>query len=125
MPELAQQKCQVCTRESLRVSKEEMAELKSQIPQWTLVEPEGATRLQRTYNFPDFKSALKFTSELGYLAQNEKHHPVLLTEYGKVTVTWWSNVILGLHKNDFIMAAKTDQIAANCLARVLLSSQVR
>jgi 4a-hydroxytetrahydrobiopterin dehydratase len=125
MPELAQQKCEVCTRESLRVTQEEMGELKTQIPQWMLIDPEGASRLQRTYNFPDFKSALTFTSELGAIAQVQKHHPVLLTEYGKVTVTWWSHVISGLHKNDFIMAAKTDQIAANCLARVLLSSQVR
>lgn len=124
MPELAQQKCELCTKKSLRVAQDEMDELKMQIPQWMLLEPEGEARLQRTYNFPDFRSAIVFTNELGAIAYAEKHHPTLLTEYGKVTVTWRTQPVSGLHKNDFIMAAKTDRLAANCLARLLLSSQL-
>ncbi|WP_352284849.1 4a-hydroxytetrahydrobiopterin dehydratase, partial [Pseudoalteromonas sp. Q18-MNA-CIBAN-0097] len=44
------------------------------------------------------------------MAEDEGHHPGLLTEWGKVTVTWWSHSIKGLHKNDFICAAKTDDV---------------
>ena len=40
----------------------------------------------------------------------EGHHPALLTEYGKVTVSWWSHKAGGIHVNDFIMAAKSDQL---------------
>ena len=89
-----------------------MAELKPQIPDWKIVEQEGMPRLERTYSFPDFKTALAFTQKVGEQAEQEGHHPVLLVEWGKVTVTWWTHAIKGLHKNDFIMAAKTDAIAA-------------
>jgi 4a-hydroxytetrahydrobiopterin dehydratase len=56
--------------------------------------------------------ALDFTNKVGGLAEEEDHHPAILTEYGKVTVVWWTHAIKGLHRNDFIMAAKTDQLAA-------------
>jgi 4a-hydroxytetrahydrobiopterin dehydratase len=46
------------------------------------------------------------------LAEEEDNHPMIVTEYGRVTVTWWTHKIKGLHKNDFIMAAKTDQLIA-------------
>ena len=45
------------------------------------------------------------------LAEAEGHHPALLTEWGRVTVTWWTHKIRGLHRNDFIMAAKTEMLA--------------
>jgi len=48
------------------------------------------------------------TNRVGALAEAEGHHPALLTEWGRVTVTWWTHKIRGLHRNDFIMAAKTD-----------------
>jgi len=55
--------------------------------------------------------ALAFTNRVGALAEAEGHHPALLTEWGRVTVTWWTHKIRGLHRNDFIMAAKTDGLA--------------
>src|SRR5919202_2987433 len=111
MAQLTQQKCDACTKESQPVTKEEIAELQPQIPDWNIIEVEGESRLERTYKFPDFKSALAFTNRVGEAAEEQDHHPALLTEYGKVAVTWWTHTISGLHKNDFIMAAKTDEIA--------------
>ncbi|HVR28570.1 MAG TPA: 4a-hydroxytetrahydrobiopterin dehydratase, partial [Thermoanaerobaculia bacterium] len=52
---------------------------------------------------------LDFTNKVGEIAEEEGHHPALLTEWGKVTVGWWTHKIKGLHRNDFIMAAKTDE----------------
>lgn len=65
--------------------------------------------LQRVYQFPDFQQAIAFANSIGEIAEAEGHHPALLTEWGKVTVTWWIHAIKGLHHNDFIMAAKTDE----------------
>ena len=45
------------------------------------------------------------------MAEEEGHHPALLTEWGRMTVTWWTHKISGLHRNDFIMAAKTDELS--------------
>ena len=61
----------------------------------------------------NFREALAFTNQVGEIAEAQGHHPGLLTEWGKVTVTWWTHKINGLHKNDFIMAAKTDTAANN------------
>jgi 4a-hydroxytetrahydrobiopterin dehydratase len=68
-------------------------------------------QLEKQYRFDDFQQALAFTQTVGEIAEAEGHHPALLTEWGKVTVTWWSHEMRGLHRNDFIMAARTDQAA--------------
>lgn len=110
MANLTQEKCSACSKDSKPVTQEEIAELKPQIPQWEIEEVEGESRLTRTYNFDNFKQALDFTNKVGEIAEEEGHHPALLTEWGKVTVNWWTHAISGLHRNDFIMAAKTDKL---------------
>ena len=62
--------------------------------------------LERLFHFPSFADALAFTNRVGGIAEDEGHHPALLTEWGQVTVTWWTHKIRGLHRNDFIMAAR-------------------
>jgi 4a-hydroxytetrahydrobiopterin dehydratase len=92
------------------MSSVEIAEYIPQLPQWDLVKQEGIRQLERTYEFDDFKQALAFTQRVGELAEAEDHHPTLLTAWGRVTVTWWTTAIGGLHLNDFIMAARTDEV---------------
>jgi 4a-hydroxytetrahydrobiopterin dehydratase len=112
MTHLKQQHCEACTSNSPSVTPEEINILRREIPAWEIVNREGQLRLEKVYLFPDFVSAIAFTNKVGEIAEAEGHHPALLTEWGKVTVTWWTHVISGLHKNDFIMAAQTDAIAA-------------
>jgi 4a-hydroxytetrahydrobiopterin dehydratase len=87
-----------------------VAELRREVPAWAVVEREGVPRLERTFSFRNFAEALRFTNRVGELAEEEGHHPALLTEWGKVTVAWWTHKIRGLHRNDFVMAAKTDRL---------------
>ena len=112
MKTLSAERCVACRRDSPRVTQTEIAELRREIPDWELVEREGIARLERLFPFPSFADALAFTDQVGALADEEGHHPALLTEWGRVTVTWWTHKIRGLHRNDFIMAAKTDALAA-------------
>lgn len=65
-------------------------------------------RLRREFLFPDFRSALKFTELLGEIAERENHHPLLILEWGKVTVELFTHAIRGLTESDFILAAKYD-----------------
>ncbi len=109
MNQLTQLKCTACRKGEPTVTDEEIAELRPQVPDWTIVEVEGIKRLEKVFRFDNFVHALAFTNKTGELAEEEGHHPALLTEWGKVTVTWWTHKIGGLHRNDFIMAAKTDQ----------------
>ena len=103
--------CVACRRDAPTVTPAEMAELQPQVPEWELVELDGIERLRRVFSHPDFAQALEFTNRVGELAEAEGHHPALLTEWGRTTVTWWTHKIRGLHRNDFIMAAKTDELA--------------
>jgi len=84
--------------------------LKPQVPQWSIVERDGIKRLERVFEFDDYAAAVAFTNKVAQAAEAEDHHPVIILEYGQVTVTWWTHVIKGLHRNDFIMAAKTDEL---------------
>jgi 4a-hydroxytetrahydrobiopterin dehydratase len=108
---LAGERCVACRRDAPRVTPADLAELLPAIPDWELREQDGVPRLERTFRFPDFASALAFTVRLGALAEAEDHHPAILTEWGRVRVSWWTHVIRGLHRNDLIMAAKTDRLA--------------
>src|SRR5438093_8390522 len=112
MGALTGERCVACRRDSPRVTEAEIAELKREVSGWQLLERDGIARLERVFNFPRFADALAFTNRVGALAEEEDHHPALLTEWGRVTVTWWTHKIRGLHRNDFIMAAKTDALAA-------------
>ncbi|NUQ38659.1 MAG: 4a-hydroxytetrahydrobiopterin dehydratase [Caldilineales bacterium] len=90
----------------------EIAALQPQIPDWQIVTPAGVAQLHRVFTFPDFVAALAFTHAVGALAEAEGHHPALLTEWGRVQVMWWTHSVQGLHRNDFIAAAKTDRLFA-------------
>jgi 4a-hydroxytetrahydrobiopterin dehydratase len=108
MTSLAAERCVACRADAPAVSDAEIAVLRPQVPDWRVVDRDGIRRLERVFTFPDFARALAFTNRVGTLAEAEGHHPALLTEWGRVTVTWWTHAIHGLHRNDFVMAAKTD-----------------
>lgn len=112
MSELTSERCVPCRGGVPTLTRAEIAKLKPQVPGWDVVERDGILRLERVFHFPTFAEALAFTNRVGALAEEEGHHPALLTEWGRVTVAWWTHKIRGLHRNDFIMAAKTDRLAA-------------
>jgi 4a-hydroxytetrahydrobiopterin dehydratase len=111
MGALTNEKCVACRRDSTLVTEAEIQELKPEVPDWTLVQRDGVQRLERIFVVKDFVEALSFTDRVGALAEAEGHHPAILTEWGRVTVTLWTHKIHGLHRNDFIMAAKIDSLA--------------
>ncbi len=110
MAQLTEMNCVACRADSPRVTDAEIAEYKPQVPDWQIVERDGEKRLERGYKFKNFAEALAYTNRVGELAESEQHHPAILTEWGKVTVDWWTHAIHGLHRNDFIMAAKSDAL---------------
>jgi 4a-hydroxytetrahydrobiopterin dehydratase len=111
MGTLTNERCTACRRDSPHVTEVEIRQLKAQVPDWILVEREGIARLEHVFPFSNFAEALNFTNRVGDLAEAEGHHPAILTEWGQVTVTLWTHKIRGLHRNDFIMAAKIDALA--------------
>jgi 4a-hydroxytetrahydrobiopterin dehydratase len=112
MSSLSQQECEACRAGAPKVSDQELRELMPDIPDWQPVVIDGIMQLQRVFEFRNFAQAMAFSNRVGEIAEQAGHHPAILTEWGKVTVTWWTHKIRGLHRNDLIMAARTDELYA-------------
>jgi len=108
MTRLTELACVPCRGGEPPLSDDEIAELAAQVSAWAVIEKDGIKRLERAFKLKDFVEALAFTQKVGALAESEGHHPLIVTEWGRVTIQWWTHKIKGLHRNDFIMAAKTD-----------------
>jgi len=110
MIDLSQQACLACRADAPLATEAEIEQFMPQLPGWQIVEIDAIKRLQRLYSFSNFVEAQAFSIKVGVIAEREGHHPAILTEWGRVTISWWSHKIKGLHVNDFIMAAKTDAL---------------
>ncbi len=110
MVNLYEMRCVACRSGEPSLTETEINQYRPQVADWSIREVDGIKRLERVYQFGNFVQALAFTNKIGEIAEADGHHPLIVTEYGKVTVDWWTHKIKGLHKNDFIMAAKTDQL---------------
>jgi len=110
MTALSQLKCVACRGGDPKLTDSEIMDLREQIHDWQLKEIDGVLHLEKVFKFKDFVAALAFTNKIGAIAEEENHHPLIVLEWGRVTIQWWTHVVKGLHKNDFIMAAKTDEL---------------
>jgi 4a-hydroxytetrahydrobiopterin dehydratase len=110
MTDLASQKCIPCRGGDPALGAAEIVDLLPQVPEWEPVTQDYILRLQRIFKFKNYAQAVEFTNKIAALAEEEDHHPLIVLEWGRVTVQWWTHVVKGLHRNDFIMAAKTDAL---------------
>ncbi|NWG07935.1 MAG: 4a-hydroxytetrahydrobiopterin dehydratase [Chloroflexi bacterium] len=110
MTDLAAEKCGPCRGGEPPLTAAETAALLPHIPNWQVLEQDGILRLHRVFKFKNYAQAVDFTNKVAALAEQENHHPLIVLEWGKVAVQWWTHVVKGLHRNDFIMAAKTDEL---------------
>jgi 4a-hydroxytetrahydrobiopterin dehydratase len=111
MTELKEMRCEACTPGAPTATEEERSRFLPQIPAWKVVEREGVERLERVFRFESYRDAVDFTRRVADIAEEADHHPAILLEWGRVTVGWWTHAIGGLHRNDFVMAARTDALA--------------
>jgi 4a-hydroxytetrahydrobiopterin dehydratase len=108
---LAEERCVACRKGESPIEPDEAAALLADLPGWSIVERDGIPRLERDYRFGEYTAALAFVQAVGEVAEQEGHHPVLTVTPRRVTVTWWTHAIKNLHRNDFVMASKTDRLA--------------
>ena len=101
MSELAKMRCVACHGGEPTLTDGEIAELLPDVPEWQVIEVDGVKRLERVFK-KNFIEAMAFTNKVAMVAEKEDHHPLILTEWGRVKIQF---------KNDFIMAAKTDTLA--------------
>jgi 4a-hydroxytetrahydrobiopterin dehydratase len=107
--DLSSQSCEACQIDAPKVPQDQIQILLSEINGWVLID-EPINKIQKIFSFKSYKDSVNFSNKVANLADDEDHHPQIVLEWGKVTVIWWSHKIEGLHKNDFICAAKTDKL---------------
>lgn len=110
MVNLNQENCVPCRRGSPALSQAQIMELIQQVEGWEWIHEDNISKLRKTYKFKNFAQAIGFTNQVAQAAEQQDHHPAILTEWGKVTLTWWTHAVQGLHRNDFIMAARSDTL---------------
>ena len=112
MAGLTRESCVPCRGGVPTLDDAETAALLPQVPGWMVAEVGGVKRIQREFTFPDFRTAMDFAVQVGELAEREQHHPDIHLAWGRVTVETWTHKISGLHQNDFILAAKVNEVFA-------------
>tara|TARA_B100000989_G_scaffold285817_1_gene253889 strand:+ start:247 stop:606 length:360 start_codon:yes stop_codon:yes gene_type:complete len=110
LTELSKTSCEACRADAPILSEKEIKDLLAQLSSWNLNEGDGVKKLVCSYAFLSYEDSVAFANNVAKLAEQEDHHPEIFLEWGKVTVSWWSHKIEGLHMNDFICASKTDVI---------------
>lgn len=90
------------------IGREQAERLVKDIPGWSL--SADGIKLSRRYVFPDFAAAMRFANQVGDIAEREGHHPDLTIGWGYCNVETYTHKIGGLHENDFILAAKINQL---------------
>jgi 4a-hydroxytetrahydrobiopterin dehydratase len=108
--DLASERCVACQPGAPTVTPDEQTELLASIPDWNIVDVNDIPHLRRVVKRKGWKPAVALANQVAELADAEDHHPAILIEWGRVTVEWWTHAIKGLHRNDFIMAAKVDSL---------------
>lgn len=111
MSTLASERCSACQPGAPAVIGDDRARLLQQLPGWSVRDENGVPVLVRVFACADFSAALRLANAIGAVADAEDHHPRLVVEWGRLEVSWWTHVIGGLHRNDFILAARTDELA--------------
>lgn len=107
---LEQQTCTACRVGAPPLEGKALDQALAELPQWQLEDISNEPKLSRKFSFKDFNEATGFVMRVALLAEQYDHHPRVTLEWGCVCVQWWTHKIQGIHKNDAILAAKTDQL---------------
>ena len=113
MEKLSTQVCEACRADAPLLTQEEITSLMAEVEGWQITVEDNLQKLTRVFKTKNYTQSLCFTNAVSALAEEANHHPLIALEYASVTVQWWSHKIKGLHKNDFIMAAKTSELFLN------------
>ena len=107
MSDLAAKHCVPCRGGVPPLKGAELQKLAAQVSDWKVVDQH---HINKTFQFPDFKTALDFVNRVGAVAEEEGHHPDVCLSWGRVDVKTYTHKIDGLTESDFILAAKVDQL---------------
>lgn len=106
--DLTAKTCVPCQGGIPPLTRAEAEQYLAQVPGWELID--DATKIERTFKLKNFAEAMAFAQKVGDLAEQEGHHPVITIGWGYCRVLFYTTKINGLHENDFIIAAKVNEL---------------
>ena len=112
MNELLHQKCVPVDEDTPALEETQVEQMRSAVPDWQIIEEHGEQHLRHRFEFRNFAEAMALANHIAAEAKIADHHPRLTIGWGEVTIHWWTHKVGGLHTNDFVMAARTDDIFA-------------
>ncbi len=107
--ELTKLKCVPCRGDEPTLEMGRVRDMLDEVEGWELHEGDEP-HIEKEFKFDDFAEAMEFVNKVADLAEEEGHHPDICIHWNEVELTLWTHAIGGLHKNDFIVAAKIDEI---------------
>ena len=109
MTKLAKEICSACEIGAPLVPHDQQMELLNDLDGW-IIDTLDISRLIKEFKLNNYEQSIRFANLIADLAESQDHHPKITLEWGCVSIEWWSHKIKGLHMNDFICAAKSDEI---------------
>jgi 4a-hydroxytetrahydrobiopterin dehydratase len=110
MTTLSKLSCEACSTGAQPLTNDEIDSMLFKLSGWELIIDSDIKKLKRQFHTEKYHQSVAFTNAIASLAESTNHHPQIILEYSSVTIIWWTHVIHGLHKNDFILAAKTSEL---------------
>ena len=109
MRKLSNETCSACEIGAPLVPHDEQLELLKGLDGW-IIDNSDISKLIKEFQLNNYEKSVTFANLIADLAESQDHHPKIILEWGRVSIEWWSHKIKGLHMNDFICAAKSDEI---------------
>lgn len=107
---LVKMRCVACEGGEPPLKPEEISRLQPQVPTWKVTTVDGHPSLVKTFEFKNFAESIDFVNRVRNVAEAEGHHPDVHVHWGTVRLENWTHATGGLHTNDFVLAAKVDQL---------------
>lgn len=105
---LSEKRCVSCEGDALAFGQKDITKYLRQLNRgWRVI---GGKKLTKEFRFKNFVQSMGFANQVALIAQAEDHHPDIQISYSKVVIELWTHAIGGLSENDFILAAKIDQL---------------
>lgn len=106
--DLAKKECEPCDSKTSPLKGDALKQMQNRLNDgWRVLDEQ---RLEKQFKFPDFRHALDFVNRVGEIAENQNHHPDIYFTWGQARIQLSTHSIKGLSENDFILAARIDEL---------------
>ena len=110
MNDLTKKKCIPCEGGVIPFDVSQIHKYQKKVDGWDIIKNKDLFMLEKSFTFKNFMDSQNFVNKVGEISEKEGHHPDIIFGWGYAKINITTHAIKGLSENDFILAAKIDQI---------------